>query len=47
VPEKIGTDGVSCPLFRTGVQDAMILPLRAVAKYKVATSPARREAVVA
>jgi hypothetical protein len=25
----------------------MILPLRAVAKYKVATSPARREAVVA
>ncbi len=47
VPEKIGTDCVSCPLFRTCGQYAMILPLRAVAKYKVATPAARREAVVA
>jgi hypothetical protein len=34
-------------LFRTCGQYAMILPLRAVAKYKVATPAARREAVVA
>ncbi len=47
VPEKIATDCVGCPLFRTCGQYAMILPLRAVAKYRVATSPARREAVVA
>jgi amino-acid N-acetyltransferase len=46
VPEKIVTDCVGCPLFRQCGQYAMILPLRSVAKYKVA-APARREAVVA
>ena len=45
VPEKIATDCVRCPLFRKCGQSAMILPLRAVAKYKVATLPERRVAV--
>jgi amino-acid N-acetyltransferase len=45
LPEKIMTDCLSCPLFRSCGQFAMILPLRAVARYRVATPPARRVAV--
>jgi hypothetical protein len=33
LPEKISTDCVSCPLFRKCAQYAMVLPLRAVAKF--------------
>ena len=33
LPEKISTDCVGCPLFRTCGQYAMILPLEAVARY--------------
>jgi N-acetylglutamate synthase-like GNAT family acetyltransferase len=45
VPEKIATDCVSCPLFRKCGQFAMILPLRAVAKYRVPAAAARKVAV--
>lgn len=44
VPEKIATDCVSCPLFRKCGQFAMMLSLRAVAKYRV-PAPARKVAV--
>jgi amino-acid N-acetyltransferase len=43
VPEKIATTCVSCPLFRNCTQYAMLLPLEAVARYRVA-APARRVA---
>lgn len=33
LPEKISTDCVGCPLFRKCAQYAMVLPLRAVAKF--------------
>lgn len=45
LPEKIATDCVGCPLFRKCGQLAMVLPLRAVARYRAATAPARRAAV--
>ncbi|MFI5177414.1 MAG: GNAT family N-acetyltransferase [Vicinamibacterales bacterium] len=45
LPEKIVTDCLGCPLFRRCGQYAMVLPLRAVSKYRAATPPARRVAV--
>jgi len=45
LPEKIVTDCLSCPLFRRCGQFAMVLPLRAVSRYRAATPPARRVAV--
>jgi amino-acid N-acetyltransferase len=45
LPEKVATDCVSCPLFRKCGQFAMILPLRAVAKYRVPAAAARKAAV--
>ena len=45
LPEKIATDCVGCPLFRKCSQYAMVLPLRAIARYGAAEPPARRVAV--
>ena len=47
LPEKIVTDCLGCPLFRRCGQFAMILPLRAVARYRPAAAPAARRAAVA
>jgi amino-acid N-acetyltransferase len=43
VPEKIATDCLGCPLFRSCGQHAMILPLHEIARYDAAD--ARRVAV--
>ena len=43
VPEKITTDCLACPLFRSCGQHAMILPLHAIARYDAADT--RRVAV--
>jgi amino-acid N-acetyltransferase len=39
LPEKIATDCVGCPLFRTCSQFACVLPLREIARYGAAESP--------
>ena len=42
LPEKITTDCLSCPLFRRCQQYAMVLPIRAVARYVPRETPVRR-----
>ena len=39
VPEKVATDCVGCPLFRKCSQYAMVLPLEAVSRARVAERP--------
>jgi amino-acid N-acetyltransferase len=45
LPEKISTDCVSCPLFKTCGQHAMMLPLIDIAKYVARPDAPRRVAV--
>jgi amino-acid N-acetyltransferase len=45
LPEKVATDCVSCPLFRTCGQLAMILPLEAVSRVAARPSLVRRKRV--
>lgn len=45
IPEKIAHDCLTCPMFRRCEQHAMVLPLRATARYSLADAAASRPAV--
>lgn len=42
LPEKVATDCVGCPLFRTCGQHAMVFPLQAIARYAAQPAAVRR-----